>query len=92
VPTTIRFHEALLENPDFREGRFGTTFLEKNARYFSEKMGTQSGVYQDKAALLAVLLKVESDSQGLVPCDDDRHRWGRQARLENAFLNTQSER
>jgi acetyl-CoA carboxylase biotin carboxylase subunit len=92
VPTTIRFHEALLENPDFREGRFGTTFLEKNARYFSEKMGTQSGIYQDKAALLAVLLKVESDSQGLVPCDDDRHRWGRQARVENAFLNTQSER
>ena len=57
VMTTAPFHEALLQNKDFLNGKFTTAFLEKEKEFFEERLRFHPGkVPMDISALLAGLL------------------------------------
>jgi acetyl-CoA carboxylase biotin carboxylase subunit len=60
VPTTAKFHEALLQNEDFINGKVTTKFLEEQAAWFDEKyksggVGEDNHFAMDAAAILAAL-------------------------------------
>ena len=86
VPTTAKFHEAVLRNPIFREGKMNTSFIEKEAEYFKAAFSTLPESYAEESALLAALLAVEdqrkSASAVTVTSAGPQSRWQDQARSE----------
>ena len=62
VPTTAKFHEAVLRHPIFREGTMNTGFIEQQAEYFKQAFGSVPETYTEHGALLAALLA--SEDQG----------------------------
>ncbi len=64
VPTTAKFHEAVLRHPIFREGKMNTGFVEQEAAYFKKELAQVADTSEDHAALLAALLAVEDLQRG----------------------------
>ncbi len=62
VPTTAKFHEAVLRHPSFLAGEFNTGFIEKEAAYFKSQFSDVPEENAESAALLAALL-VTQDQQ-----------------------------
>ena len=88
VPTTAKFHEAVLRHPIFREGTMNTGFVEQQAEYFKEIFGRVSSEYSDHAALLAAILAVEDQTKANAPrlqptATAARSLWHERARLES---------
>jgi len=84
IRTTIPFFEWLLDQPDFRAGRFHTTYLDevlaaRNGRPFVEA----PAAIEDVAAIAAVLhtatTTADGDSDAAAPA---AQRWKAQARIE----------
>lgn len=89
VPTTSKFHEAVLRHPLFRAGTFNTGFIEQQAEYFKGVFGTVPEGCEDHASLLAALLAVEENRRpvdsgigGSVAVKSERSLWRDRARLE----------
>jgi acetyl-CoA carboxylase biotin carboxylase subunit len=86
-PTTICFHEALLQNEVFRSGQFTTRFLEEQEPYFREYFelgGEQSGVEKEWLAILAAVVHAsESLQSAALERGSDRENWRRQSRRES---------
>ncbi len=83
VPTTARFHEALLAHPAFQRGDFSTRFIEQNAAYFKDALAGASGQSDDAAlaSLLAATLKAEAGAR-TTPAVAPRSLWQDAARKE----------
>lgn len=64
VPTTARFHEAVLNHPAFLEGSFNTGFIEKEAKYFQHYFSSTPVEHSEISALLTAVIAVQ-DQQGL---------------------------
>ena len=71
IPTTAKFHEALLTHPDFRSGKFTTRFIEDQADWFKKAYSNHENEAAEKAALLAALLFVSSKSDSSAPTTRD---------------------
>lgn len=91
VPTTAKFHEAVLRHPLFRAGTFNTGFIDQQAEYFKKAFGAVPEEHQTHAALLAAVLAVEelrrpasvaSESKGTSVSNHERSLWRDRARLE----------
>jgi acetyl-CoA carboxylase biotin carboxylase subunit len=82
VPTTARFHEALLRHPAFQSGEYTTRFIEEQAEYWR----TELDHYQeDQGPLLAALsvIVAQEASQTEVPTPSKAlSQWQRAALLE----------
>lgn len=63
VPTTIKFHEAVLRHPIFREGTMNTGFIEQQADYFKKEFGTVPETFSEHSALIAALLAAEDQTK-----------------------------
>ncbi|MCX6119299.1 MAG: acetyl-CoA carboxylase biotin carboxylase subunit [Proteobacteria bacterium] len=86
VPTTAKFHEAVLRHPIFIDGKMTTSFVEKEADFFKQEFLKVQSEDVDVAALLAAVFAADdqnlsqsgtlanSDSVGL------RSRWFDSAR------------
>jgi acetyl/propionyl-CoA carboxylase alpha subunit len=88
VPTTAKFHEAVLRHPIFREGTMNTGFVEQQAAYFKEIFGRVTPEHADHAAILAAILAVEDQSKSnttrLQPSvTTQASLWHQRARLES---------
>ena len=61
VPTTARFHEALMRHPDFVSGKVTTRFIEQNQAWFEQELSRISDpdALQDVALLSAILANDE---------------------------------
>lgn len=87
VPTTARFHEILFTHPDFRAGKFTTSFLEKNMPDLIERMRAIDDTSVDAGALLAaVMLQLEQQSNLQVTQDSSRQAWTTKAKQEATHL------
>jgi acetyl-CoA carboxylase biotin carboxylase subunit len=64
VPTTAKFHEAVLRHPTFLEGSHNTGFLEKEAAYFKDAFSLNDRDLNARAALLAAVLASEDQARG----------------------------
>jgi acetyl/propionyl-CoA carboxylase alpha subunit len=65
VPTTAKFHEAVLRHPSFLAGEFNTGFIEKEAAYFKNKFSEVPEEFADSSALLAALLVTQDQQRSL---------------------------
>jgi len=65
VPTTAKFHEAILTHPDFKRGTFTTRFIEDQAEWFKKTYSSQVSGLDEKAAILSALLFAQSRSTGV---------------------------
>lgn len=83
VPTTARFHEALLAHPAFQRGDFSTRFIEQNAAYFQEALAGSAGHPDDEAvaALLAATVKAAALGQTRLIIEP-RSQWQEAARKD----------
>ncbi len=67
VPTTARFHEALLRHPDFIAGHFTTRFIEEHATYWQEQLQPEHSPAEadpgDAAVLAAAAAVLANDEQ-----------------------------
>ncbi len=86
VPTTTRFHEALLAHPEFKAGTFSTRFIEQKAAYFKEKLaGDPAALAEGVGALVAAALTADETQRGAdhasaqPPRDSAWRRAGREA-------------
>lgn len=83
VPTTVKFHEAVLRHPQFIEGHFTTSFIEKEAAYFKQCFSEIPKEHLAFAAVLAAVVSVDSlhGSPGSKPAistsgpESPRSRW-----------------
>ena len=88
VPTTAKFHEAVLRNPIFRAGTMNTGFVESQAEYFKKAFSNVPEEHQDHAALLAAILTVEDQKKGAVTATTTssaapKSLWRERSRLES---------
>ena len=65
VPTTAKFHEAVLRHPSFLAGEFNTGFIEKEAAYFKNKFSEVPEEFTDSSALLAALIVTQDQQRSL---------------------------
>lgn len=63
VPTTAKFHEAVLRHPIFLEGTHNTGFVEKEATYFKEAFTVVPEPQVEASALLAAILATEDQKR-----------------------------
>jgi acetyl-CoA carboxylase biotin carboxylase subunit len=63
VPTTAKFHEAVLRHPTFLEGEHNTGFVEKQAAYFQEAFSVIPDEHTASSALLAAVLAAEGQKR-----------------------------
>ncbi len=63
VPTTAKFHEAVLRHPTFLEGEHNTGFVEKQASYFKEAFSAIPDEHTASSALLAAVLAAEGQKR-----------------------------
>ena len=90
VPTTAKFHEAVLQHPLFLEGTFNTGFIEQQAEYFKKYFGSIPDENRDQAALLSAVLAAQDQQRGTVVAAKDglpsqqstRSLWHERARNE----------
>ena len=88
VPTTAKFHEAVLRHPIFIEGKMNTGFVEQQAEYFKKEFATMPAQFDEHAAILAALVAVEDQQKGQVQAGTSagnakpRSRWLDQSRIE----------
>ncbi len=83
VPTTARFHEAVLDHAEFRSGDFNTGFIEKNHDNLLATMTAGDAERDDLAALMATLLVQDQFAgQTLKIQSDTRARWQEAGRRE----------
>ena len=86
VPTTAKFHEAVLRHPQFLEGTFNTGFIEREADYFKSCFSEIKEDYLDDAALLTAVVSLSQSVGGQLSPDtavgprSNRSRWRDQAR------------
>ncbi|MCX6124342.1 MAG: ATP-grasp domain-containing protein, partial [Proteobacteria bacterium] len=86
VPTTAKFHEAVLRHPQFLEGSFNTGFIEREAQYFKNCFSGIEEVYLDDAALLTAVVSLSQNANADLPLNSavlpgsSRSRWLDQAR------------
>lgn len=59
VPTTAKFHEAVLRHPLFLEGSFNTGFIEQQSEYFKEAFTKIPPSHESESALLGALIAAE---------------------------------
>ena len=64
VPTTARFHEALLRHPDFRAGRMTTRFIEDHQAYWDEALHHPTSLGDGDQAKVALALGYEWGGMG----------------------------
>ena len=64
VPTTAKFHEAVLRHPSFLEGQFNTGFIEKEADYFKNAFSQISREHQQQAAILSAVIAAQDQQKG----------------------------
>lgn len=64
VPTTAKFHEAVLRHPIFRNGKMNTGFIEQEAEFFKKELAQVLPKHEEYAALMAALLVVEDQQRG----------------------------
>jgi acetyl-CoA carboxylase biotin carboxylase subunit len=88
VPTTAKFHEAVLRHPIFRDATMNTGFVEQQSEYFKQAFANVPAEHAEHAALLAALLAVEDQNKSSAPrvlASDARPRsiWQERARLES---------
>lgn len=83
IQTSIKFHEALLQDEDFLKGQFSTNFVELKKSEFLHRMNSQSSLEPELAAVLASvsLTLAFADSQTL-PDADNNQFWIHKARAE----------
>lgn len=91
VPTTARFHEAVLSHPAFLEGSFNTGFIEKEAQYFQHYFSSVPAEYSETSALLTAVIAVQDQqgppvgattSTGQIPSPGEPSIWRDRARME----------
>jgi acetyl-CoA carboxylase biotin carboxylase subunit len=85
VPTTARFHEALLEHPEFRAGRMTTRFIEENSAYFAEQLAgalPPGSEARRLAALVAAVAWLEQQQTNGPQPNYEPSRWLDAARME----------
>jgi acetyl-CoA carboxylase biotin carboxylase subunit len=63
VPTTTKFHEAVLRHPSFLEGDFNTGFIEKEAEYFREVFSRTSKSDVEEAAIFSAIIAAQEQSK-----------------------------
>jgi acetyl-CoA carboxylase biotin carboxylase subunit len=63
VPTTVKFHEAVLRHPIFLEGSHNTSFVEQQSAYFKETFDSVNEAQTDQAAILAAILACEDQKR-----------------------------
>lgn len=80
VPTTARFHEALLRHPDFVAGQMTTRFIEENTDYFKNELNRSADV--EDAALIAAILAADSAGKPTSGLVMHKSRWQDRARSE----------
>jgi acetyl-CoA carboxylase biotin carboxylase subunit len=83
VPTTIKFHEALLKQKRFLEGNFTTRFLEDHSHEFAPSM-KYSGTSSTSELALAAVVKTRWEEEKKSPPTTtfDREKWLTKARFE----------
>jgi acetyl-CoA carboxylase biotin carboxylase subunit len=80
VPTTAPFHEALLADKNFREGKFTTRFIEENEAKLKESMSQLSTEYPNLFAAAGAVL---SQSPPPIPSvSEERKEWLMTGRLQ----------
>lgn len=87
VPTTAKFHEAVLRHPIFIEGKMNTGFVEQQAAYFKKEFAELPDHFNEHAAILAALVAVEDQQRGQATTAKtapakSRSRWLDQSRVE----------
>ncbi len=66
VPTTVKFHEAVLSHPAFVAGEFNTGFIEKEAEYFKNAFSQIAKDQLESAAILSAIIAAQ-DQQKSAP-------------------------
>lgn len=81
VPTTARFHEALMRHPEFVAGNITTRFIEQNQVWLEQELARLSDAeaLSDAAVLAALLANDDSQRQVSIP---ENSLWQNQARLD----------
>ncbi len=83
IPTTIKFHEALLKNEMFLSGDFTTKLIEENQSYFDHAMLDEEEQEEAEAALLAVILAHQQEQKSKPALNaQGRCEWAERARAE----------
>ena len=92
VPTTARFHEAVLSHPDFLNGSFNTGFIEKEAAYFQRYFSETPGDSCELSAIVAAVIAVQDQQtpkmtnttpDGGLSLSTDTSVWRDRARFES---------
>jgi acetyl-CoA carboxylase biotin carboxylase subunit len=63
VPTTVKFHEAVLSHPAFVEGEFNTGFIEKEAEYFKNAFSQITQDHLESAAILSAVIAAQDQQK-----------------------------
>ena len=69
VPTTAKFHEAVLSHPSFLEGQFNTGFIEKEAEYFKNIFSQIEKDQLEHAAILSAVIAAQDQQKSSTPGD-----------------------
>ena len=91
IPTTIKFHEALISHPKFVESQITTRFLEETEEWFSHAYAKGEGkASEEEIALLTAVLATQSSTPTDLATDkpqnqDDRTKWQMQGRCEHTL-------
>jgi acetyl-CoA carboxylase biotin carboxylase subunit len=76
VPTTARFHEALLRHKDFRRGVYTTRFIEEQAEYWSKELRRHDEEHAPLLSAVSALLVQDSQHQENLPHNKGVSQWG----------------
>lgn len=81
VPTTARFHEALMRHPDFIAGNITTRFIEENQAWLEQELArvSDADALHDAAVLAAILANEQTQRQ---TSTQQNSLWHDQARLD----------
>jgi acetyl-CoA carboxylase biotin carboxylase subunit len=82
VPTTIKFHEALLAHADFARGDFSTRFIERNGEFFQSTMTSARPEHLRDAAAAAAVLAADATGVARQVQMAPRSAWQARARAE----------
>lgn len=88
VPTTAKFHSALLKNESFLSGHFNTSLIETEWDYFQSSMNTCNELSEEEKALVATVLTLEKEGNHFHhESKHYRENWKHQAKLEGVRKN-----
>ena len=86
VPTTAKFHEALLRHPLFVKADIHTQMIERNWDEFAALMQETDDPAMHFAALLAAVLSEAAIGKAPQTAAEDRKTWQEKSRLESAGI------